>query len=229
MKIHFSLSLLVLVLTAGPVFSAEDLEQKLEGLSLPNNQAPARKYDENLYSVQSRFVPLNLASELKLAGAMNFTADSYVDSRELSLAYRFHINDRWHLTGSGSYVFNSLSTAGKKLRDLERIIPDAAWVKYRAELLGGFNLFYGKFRLNMDRVFYLDQYVAMGPGLITTNKANAMAGVGDIGLVFWMGRRLSVQVGVKEYFYKQKRELSSSFVNDVVGHFDVGFLFGGRT
>jgi len=211
------------------LLAADDLEQKLEALSLPSNQAPSLNTgnsSEKLYSVQSRFVPLHLSSELKVAGAMNFTADSYIQSQELSLAYRFHINDRWNLNLSGAYVFNSFTDAGKKLYELERLIPDAAWVKYRGDLLAGFNPFYGKFRVSMDKVFYLDQYIAIGPGFVTTNKATAMALVGDIGLVFWAGRRLSVQVGFKDYFYKQQRELSSGYVNDILGHVDIGFLFG---
>lgn len=207
---------------------AEDsLEAQLQGLSLPANQAPTSVTTEKLYSVQPRFVSLKQRSELSLGGGKNFAADSFLVSNQVSLNYRFHLSDRWNLMAGGTYVFNSLSSAGEKLRDMNALVPDTCYVKYRAELLGSFNLFYGKFRIDMDKVFYFDQYLSVGPGLVVMDTATAPAAVADVGFAFWFGRNTNVRLGLKDYHYKQQRRVTASMVNDLVGHLDIGILLGG--
>jgi hypothetical protein len=90
-------------------------------------------------------------------------------------------------------------------------------------------VFYGKFRVSMDQVFYFDQYVALGAGSVGLNTGRQTAAVGDVGFVLWLGRKGSIRFGVKDYFYNEQRRLSSSRVHDLVGHIDAGFLFGGSS
>ena len=203
------------------------LEKQLEGLSLPSNQIPVPVSAEQLYSVQPRYVVIDRRSEVYLGGGNNFHADGYLNSSQFDLGYRFHLNSKWSITAEGSMVFNSLSDAGNRLLALQGILPDAGYVKYRADLLAGYNLFYGKFRLSLDTVFYFDQYLALGPGWVVTSGGGSAAGVGDIGFVFWMGKRFNAQLGVKDFYYSQHRIVSTSTVNDIVGHLDFGVLLGG--
>jgi outer membrane beta-barrel protein len=218
------------VSTLGPTPArAEEanLEDQLNALNVPANEAPASVTDEKLYSVQSRYAPLYLKSELSIGAARNFTADSFVDSNQLNAGYRFHISDRWSVGVSGSYVFNSYSPAGDRLLSMQGLLPDAAYVKYRGDLTVGFNLFYGKFRLTMDRVFYFDQYWTLGPALIEMDTGRAYGATADAGLVLWLGRRGNIRIGIKDYLYRQQRVTSSSVANDLTGHIDLGLLLGG--
>jgi outer membrane beta-barrel protein len=215
------------VLATAAAFGGTDIEQQLQDLNLPTNQAPVGRSSEKIYSVQSRYVSVDRKSEVLVAGGKNFSADSFITSYEIDAAYRFHLNDRWHLTLGGGYVFNSLSSAGQKLNEMRRLVPDVAYVKYRGNLLAGYNLFYGKFRVSMDQVFYFDQYIAVGPGLVNMNTVTSPAAVADVGFVFWFGRSFNAQIGIRDYYYRQQRVISSSNVHDLMGHIDVGYLFGG--
>src|ERR1700722_8808767 len=93
----------------------DTLDQQLQSLNLPSNEAPAHVSTEKMYSVQSRYIPIDGRSEVQLGGGKNFTAYSFINSGQLSLACRFHLNDKWNFTLGGSYVFNSLSDAGQRL------------------------------------------------------------------------------------------------------------------
>jgi outer membrane beta-barrel protein len=221
------LVVIALGMAASVCWADESLESQLQGLNLPTNEAPAQVSVEKLYSVQNRYVPVDTRSEISLGLGKNFAADSFITSGQVDLSYRFHLNDKWHFTAGGSYAFNSLSDAGQRLLDMQQLLPDVAYVKYRLNLLAGYNLFYGKFRVSMDQVFYFDQYIAAGPGLVGMDTGTAPAAVGDIGFVFWMGRKFNAQVGFKDYYYTQKRTLTTSKVNDMVGHIDFGILLGG--
>jgi outer membrane beta-barrel protein len=205
------------------------LEDQLETLALPANQAPGGVSSEKLYSVQTRFVPLRSRSEVALSGMLNMTADSYSNSQDVALTYRYHLSDKWNLALSGSYTFNSLSAAGDRLLELNDKLPDSVYVKNRLDLLVGYNLFYGKFRLSMDRVFYFDQYVALGPGLVRlgglAGPQDAPAGVADLGFAFYAGQNTSIRLGLKNYLYNEKRLLSSGLRNHLMAHLDVGYVF----
>jgi outer membrane beta-barrel protein len=206
---------------------APSLEDQLEGLNIPENYAPASVANEKLYAVQNRFLRLRGVSELSTGFARNFTVDSYLVSNQIDLSYRYHLDDRWSLTAAGSAVFNGRSTAGDRLLEMNGLVPDAAYVKYRADLTASMNAFYGKIRVSMDRVFYFDQYITLGPALINMDTGTSVAGVAGAGFAFWWDKKASVRIGVKDYFYNAKKALSSGFVNDVVGFVDVGILLGG--
>jgi outer membrane beta-barrel protein len=207
------------------------LEDQLKMLSLPENQAPAAVSTEKLYSVQSRYNPLRGRSEVAVFAGMNLTADSFTQSQEVAVSYRYHLSDRWNLGLSGSYTFNALSTAGERLLAENQMLPDSVLVKNRADLLLGYNVFYGKFRLSMDQVLYFDQYVAVGPGLIRAEGAagnpltNATAGVADIGFAFWMGQHTSVRLGFKNFVFREQRVNGSGLAHHMLGHLDVGYVF----
>jgi len=212
-------------LMGGLALAAPDsLETDLNSLALPANAAPVAVSSERLYSVQDRYSQLTNRSEISLGGSNNFTADAYVQSQEIDLSYRYYISNRWFLGASGAYVFNSLSSAGTRLVAEQHILPDMAYVKYRGDLMGGFNIFYGKFRATMDEVFYFDQYVALGPGVVNLDTGTAPAGVADVGFSFWFGRKISARLGVKDYIFNEQRTLTKGVVNNFLGHLDVGIL-----
>jgi outer membrane beta-barrel protein len=203
------------------------LEDELKKLSLPDNQAPAGVASEKLYAVQTRFAPLRRRSEFSLGGGRNFTPDSFISSTETSLTYRYHFSDRFSLGVSSSAVFNSMTDTGQRIMNGEGYLPDSAYVRFRGDLIGTYNLFYGKFRLSMEQVFYFDNYIALGPTWIVTDRRGTPGVVGEIGFAFWLGRSGSIRVGLKDYLYRQERRVTSGLVNDLVGTIGVGYLLGG--
>jgi outer membrane beta-barrel protein len=209
--------------------SRPSLEDELQGLATPANTSPLSMTSEKLYSVQSRYSGLRLRSEFDFGGAWNFTSDSFVESRQLNAAYRFHLNGRWSVGVSGSWVVNDYSSAGQRLLRMTSMVPDTAYVKYRADLSLGFNAFYGKFRLTADRVFYFDQYWTLGPASIWMDTGQVYGASADAGFVFWLGRWGSLRLGLKDYFYRQQRVLSAGLVHDLTGHVDLGILLGAGT
>ena len=227
-----NLALLALVLISSgaladeTVVATQSLEDQLQGLAIPANQLPIPGSSEKMYVIQNRYNPLGMRSELALGVGKNFTNDSFLVSNEVSLAYRFFLSDRWNLGLAGSYVFNDFTDTAAQLKKSEGRIPDAAFAKSKADLSLGYNLFYGKFRLSMDQVFYFDQYIALGAGLVQQSKATTPAGTFDIGFAFWFGKNLSARLGGKSWIYNEKRSASSATHNNLIGHFDLGYLFG---
>lgn len=207
------------------------LDQQLEALSVPTNQALPGVTEEALYSVQSRYVPLRHRHEISLAGGKNFNTDSFVNSHNIDLGYRFYLSNRWFLGLSGSYVFNDWSKGGDRLIQAQDVnnsqLADVAFARYRADLLAGYHLFYGKFRLSMDQVFYFDHYVAAGPGYVDWVLGNQFGAVAETGLVFWFGRNMSLRFSVKDYFVKEIRMKSQSWAHNIIGGLQVGYVFGG--
>ena len=70
------------------------LDEQLDQLKMPANQAPGAVSQDKLYSVQSRFVPLSKAHEVSLNGSRDFNNDGHLDSNQAGLDYRFHFNDK---------------------------------------------------------------------------------------------------------------------------------------
>jgi len=208
--------------------SDSSLESQLQGLDIPENQAPAGVNREKLYSVQNRYNSLKNRSEVSLGGSYNFGGSGYLSMTQVDLHYRFHLNDRWDLGVGGSYAFNSLNTSGKLLVQQNGLMPDVAYPKYKANVLVGYNTFYGKIRFSMDSVTYFDQYVAIGPGIESLNTGSTLAGIADVGFVFWMDKWGSLRIGLQNELFTEKRVLSSSSTDQVVGHVDLGVMFGGK-
>lgn len=213
-----------------PSSSAGDstpLESQLQGLELPGNQAPFGVTGEKLYSVQNRFSSLKYRSEAYLGTAYNFMGNGYMTMTQADLGYRFHFSDRWSLGVQGSYAFNSLNKSGDLLLKEQGLLPDAAYVKSRASLLLGYNTFYGKLRFSMDSVTYFDQYVAVGPGVVNLDTGKANSFVADVGFVFWMKKMGSLRIGLQNEIYRESRGAATGTVYDMLGHLDLGLLFGG--
>ena len=203
------------------------LDSQLESLKIPENKAPTLITDEKLYSVQNRYANLKFRSEVTVGGAHNFTGSAFLRSSQIDLAYHFHVSNRWDVALSGSYGFSQLTRAADNLYKSKDILPDSTYVKNRVDLLVGYNFFYGKMRFSMERVSYFDVYLAAGPGRVTTQFGTATAAVADAGMAFWLGQRWSARVGVKNSFFKEQRVLNASNVYHMLGHLDVGVLFGG--
>lgn len=203
------------------------LTDMLADLETPANQAPASVATEKLYSVQGRYAPLKSRSELLVGGGYNFGGSGYLSMSQIEAAYRFHFSDRASLGLFGSYNFNKLNESGATLMNQNQLVPDVAYSRYRASLLFAYNTFYGKIRFGMDSVTYFDQYIAIGPGIVSMNTGTSPSAVLDVGFAFWIGRNGSVRFGVQNEFFSEKRVQSTVFRNDAVAHLDLGILFGG--
>lgn len=209
-----------------PAAQPASLEDQLQGLSLPDNQSPAAVSTEKLYSVQTRHNPLASRSEFSLGAGKNLGSDGFLDSSQVSLTYRYHLNDRWFIQAGAAMVSNSMSGSARAFYDRDRILPDAAYVKQRADLVLGRNLFYGKFRVSAEKVLYFDQYISVGPGYAILNTGSTPAAVADIGFVFWLGQQASLRIGAQDYYFKEKRQLKTGMTNQIIGHIDLGILLG---
>ncbi len=227
MKTNAILLMLSALCLMNPVARAEsDLGAQLEELKLPSNVAPVGVTSEKLYSVQNRFIRLDRRFEFNLGAAKNFTGNGLLSMHQLNAGVIYHFNDRWSVSASGSYGFNDFTDSAYQLMQREGIVPDAAIVKWRSDLLANYNLFYGKFRMNMDQVFYFDQYVAAGPGLINTQYGTAPAAVVDVGFALWFGKNWSARFGAKNDFYREKTMIGNDLVDHMLGHIEVGYLIG---
>jgi outer membrane beta-barrel protein len=120
-----------------------------------------------------------------------------------------------------------LSASGEQLVQQEHHAPDVSYPKYKGHFLIGFNTLYGKIRTSMDSNAYFDQYIAVGPGMLWTDKGNSPSGILDIGLAFWMKKWGSMRFGVMNELFKEKRMESAALTHHIIGHIDFGFMFGG--
>lgn len=224
--------IILLSILLGSALADDSLQSKLSELAIPENQTPAGmslQTSEKLYAIQTRYSNLARRFEVSLAGARNFNSSSFINAAQFELALRYHISNRVGLVLSGAYGTNSYTSETQTLIQEQNRIPDLAYVKYRTNLLMSYNLFYGKFRLGSDSVAYFDQYIAAGPGLVMMQTGNAFSGVVDAGFAFWLGRNASVRFGVKGDIYQQKTIYTSSTALDLLGHIDIGYVFGAGT
>lgn len=220
------LFIMILLSLAGLAFSDDSLESKLQGLSVPENELPKMASKEKLYAVQTRFTPLKGRHELSLAISKSFTAENFLVSHQASLNYRYFLSERWNLGVSASRVWNSLSDSAIKLIKSENIYPDITYAKSLADVTAGFNVFYAKFRFNADTVFYFDQYIALGAGMVDMDRGLRPAVVGDIGLAFWLGKQFTMRLGLKDYFQSEVHRSGTSMFHNMMAHLDAGILLG---
>jgi len=200
------------------------LESRLDQLAVPENLAPLGVSNEKIYAVQNRFSPMQSRHELSLGGATQFNSDSFLSSRQAELDYRFYLTNRWFLGLGGALGFNSFTASADRLIEDQGLIPDIDYAKFKADLSIGFNLFYGKFRVTMDQVFYFDQYVTLGAGIAELSSGRTGMVTADVGMVFWFGQHLSFRAGVKDYIYQEKKVLSSGVVHSLNGHIGIGVV-----
>ena len=139
----------------------KSLEEQLEELNLPANQAPGAVSKDKLYSVQMRYVPLIGAHEVSLSGGKDFNTDGHLSTNQACLHYRYHFNDKWSLVGNYVKVFNELNSSGKILLEEQKLVADSDYLMSQADIGAEYNMFYGKFRLGPHSVFYFDQYCSL--------------------------------------------------------------------
>lgn len=228
MKTLVQIVLFGLALVPSGLRAAETpLEEQLDALGTPGDKAPAGLTSEKLYAVQNRYSELRRRLEFAVGIGNNFSTSSFLASKNGEASLRYYLTNRWYLGTSASYVGNEFSRDAQLIIENPGVVPDVGVTTYRADLLLGYNLFYGKFRASMDQVFYFDQYVALGPGVVWMQSARSLAGVADIGFAFWFGRNFSLRAGFKNYIFHETRFKSASVVNNSVGYLQAGYVFGG--
>ena len=205
------------------------LEDDINSLKLPDSATPQANNvsTEKLYSFQTRYSPLGSRSEFDIQAARNFSGDSFLSTNQLGLAYRIHLSDRVNLALDGAYVFNGLTDSANRLYEVEKILPDVAYVHYRGDLMVGYNLFYGKIRPGIDSNVYFDQYIALGGGAARLDTGTVPEAVADVGFAFWLGKSGSFRFGFKDYYFQETRRLSQSNTHNLTGYVGIGILLGG--
>jgi outer membrane beta-barrel protein len=204
------------------------MEEQLDSLALPSNQAPANVSTERLYSVQTRYAPLLKRYELGLIGGYNMTNADFVDSKSVGANVRYHFNDK-HSFGLTYMQFeNRLDATGQDLLERKSLLPDVDYISSIAEASYGYNLFYGKFRLGMSKVFYFDQYWNFGAGTAELNSGiTPMINI-EGGLAFWMGKRGSIRLGFKNLVFEESNLTEKRINHDLLSTLSINILFGGE-
>lgn len=200
------------------------LEEQLKALD-SGNQAPVAANREKLYAVQSRYLPLKFKSEFSAGGASNLTADSFLRTQQLEVAYRFHFNDRWSLGVAHAWVDNKFKSDADNLKTTNGAVPDVPYAITRTDLTVEYNVFYGKFRWSAETVSYFDQYIALGGGNVAQNTGTSSAIVADVGFAFWLGQWGSARLGLKDYYYKEEYRSGAQNTQNIHAHLDLGYLF----
>ena len=206
--------------------SESKLSEKLDSLNIPSDKVTPLVSKENLFAVNDRYSSLTKRHEVSFFGANNFNSDSHIETTQSGAAYRFHINSRWSVGAKYSEYSNKLSGAGKKLFDNEQLLPDTDYALKSTEGFISFNTIYGKLRLTRDTIVYFDQYIALGYGDVALANGEQKMTTLDLGLAFWLGRKASARVGLKNEFYTQQKINGSSDVQNAMGYMEFGYLFG---
>lgn len=222
MKLFFALTLLSLSAIAAP----SKLESELEALAVPVDKALVSTTKDKLYSIQERLSPLTNRHEFGLIGGRNLNQDGSIVSTQLGGLYRYHINGKWALGLNHSRMNNELSATGKKLVSEQNVVPDRDFIVSQTDLVGEYNLFYGKMRLDLDQVVYFDQFWNVGVGQVELGNSNATALVIDAGFAFWMGKMMSARIGLKNDFFKEQNLNGETNVHNMVGYLSLGILLG---
>lgn len=205
-----------------------NLEKELESLNMPINEGPANASIDNLYSVQTRFLPLTKKHELTLNVGKNLNAGGLLNSEQVGGTYRYHINDKFSFGVGGYKVFNEISTDGKDVLRAGRLVNPKDYVIQQYEASVSYNVFYGKFRLGLNRVFYFDQYISLGAGVAELASGNTQMISPEIGLAFWLGKMGSIRLGLRNELYNEQTLDGESLNHNMVSYLGIGILFGGK-
>lgn len=215
-----------LILFSTLSLAEDDLINKLDALNIPSDKVTPLLSEDQLESVNERYSHLNRRHELTLSGANNFTADSHLETRQIGASYRFHINSRWSVGYRYQEYENKLSSAGEKLFDEEKLLPDTDFAIKSNDAFVNFNTIYGKLRLTEKQIVYFDQYIALGYGNIDLASGETNFYHLDLGFSFWIGENFSSRIGLKNEFYRQSRLIESENVHNGMGYLEIGYLFG---
>lgn len=221
--------LIACTLLSGQALYAQEnneLEKKLDALNIPDDKVTTVLSEDKLYIVNTRYSSLVNRHELTLQGGNNFTADSHLSTQQTALSYRYHLNSDWSAGARYSRYSNKLTSAGKRLFDDKKMLPDTDFALDSQELFVNYNTIYGKLRWNADTVVYFDQYIALGGGKIKLASGKKNLAFADLGLSFWLGNHMSTRVGFKNEFYQQKQLTGSRNIHNGVGYIEFGYLFG---
>jgi len=203
-----------------------DLENKLESLNIPSDKVTPVVSEEKLYAVNERYSSLNKRHEFTMFGANNFNADSHLTTTMTGATYRFHLNGKWSVGARYSEYFNKLSSAGEKLFEDQKLLPDTDYAIKSSEGFLSFNTIYGKLRFTKDTIVYFDQYISLGYGNIQLAKDETQMYSVDLGFAFWLGKHMSTRIGVKNESYTQNKVKGSQNVHNAMGYLEFGYLFG---
>ena len=222
------LLIIMISLVAHSVSANVKLKEQLDRLELPENTLGGFVSKEKLYSVQSRHVPLGKRLEFSLVGLEQFSDTGFISNREMALGVRYYINSKWSVGTSYSYAFNKLTDATNDFFNLEGVLPKVSYTKSRVDVTARYLLFYGKFRLSMDKILYFDHFISLGPALNMLDTGNHAGIAADTGIMFWLGQNWNVLFGVKNYsFLKNSLETNESeLINHAKIYLSAGFLFG---
>jgi len=157
----------------------------------------------------------------------DLTNSAFLNSQQVGGTIRFHFNDRWSMGVSGATVFNAFTQTANQMLAQDALVPDVAYARTRMDASVAFNTLYGKFRLTENKVFYLDQYLALGAGIAQLDRGSATMGTLDAGFAFWMGRSGVLRIGMKDHVYREQRQLAAVMTQHWVGHVDLGWMLGG--
>lgn len=203
---------------------ADSLESKLDALNVPDDKVTGLLSEENLISVTGRYSSLNKRHEFSIKGANNFSSDSHIETKTAGINYRFHINSRWSLGTSYTEYENKLSSAGKKLFDDQRILPDSDFAIKSVDAFVGFNTVYGKLRLTEKQIVYFDHYISLGYGHIDLASGETQLYSADTGFAFWIGKKASFRIGAKNEFFRQKKITGNKNAQATMGYLEIGYL-----
>ena len=216
----------LITLAYAEVKQGAGLNEQLDRLMLPSNIIENSVAKEKLYSVQRRYAPLKKRLELSLGGSTQVTNTGFVSQRELTLGGRYYLSPKWSVGATYSYAFNSLTDSSEDLFREEGILPQVPFVKQRAEVTARYLIFYGKFRLNMDKVLYFDHFISLGPAFMRLDTGDSAGVVGDTGLVFWFGHKWNTSFGIKHYVFEKKNIKAEKYLaNQAQVYFNIGLLY----
>lgn len=221
----FKMIALVASLTCAPLW-ANELENKLDALNIPDDKVSPVLSREQLYIVNTRYSSLRNRHEVTIQGAYDFTADSHLDVTQTALSYRYHLNSDWSFGLRYTRYSNKLTGAGQRLLDDQQLVPDTDYARNAQEIFATYNTIYGKLRWSKDTIVYFDQYVSLGAGKIELASGKSNLGFLDLGLAFWLGKHMSARVGVKNEFYNQVRRQGEELQHNAMGYLEFGYLFG---
>jgi outer membrane beta-barrel protein len=219
--------LLVLIsfITFGSLY-AEELENKLDDLLIPDDKVTPVLSKDELFIVNTRYSSLVNRHEFSLLGAHNFTSDSHLDVKQTAVAYRYHLNSKWSFGLRYNRYTNDLTAAGQTLFDKEKIVPDQDFAFNSQEIFATYNTIYGKLRWSSSTIVYFDQFVSLGGGQIELASGKTNHGFVDLGLAFWIGNHTSMRVGIKNEFYNQQQITEERLMHNAMGYLEIGYLFG---
>ncbi|MBC97767.1 MAG: hypothetical protein CME63_08455 [Halobacteriovoraceae bacterium] len=223
--------LMVMALVSTSSYAAESgevskLENKLDALNIPDDKVTPLLSQDQLYIVNTRYSSLINRHEVTLKGGHNFTADSHLDSKDIALSYRYHLNSDWSFGVRYTEYQNDLTGAGERLFDDQKLLPDTDYSVNAKEIFATYNTIYGKLRWSQETVVYFDQYISLGVGEMELASGKTNHALADLGLAFWIGKHMSARVGLKNEFYNQTQLTGKEFKANTFGYIEFGYLFG---